>query len=574
MQKRLITTILIGFLIILTALGIITHFSVQDSVRRSLAQQQELTRIIAGYYDQLLETNLVRLYDISLSGRVNLEDIDMTPETGALKTAYDYSLFSGGVFIARPDGAILHSFPDRIGLHTTLSDLPEFKTAVEKKVPVITNLITTDSDDRYVLALVPLKDSRGQFVGIAGGRVDIAAGALNKTIHGITENPAVVITLSDANDHIMAGQKNKQNGLPTSTDLSKAPWKVTISEPASSLLAPSENLEQKFLVLGVVAILAALALAIGISRSIVTPVRELIRATDRITKGDISSPVKIMSGDEMGVLSKSFDRMRSQLAESIKKIKASNQDLEERVTKRTRELEKNRERLAYSISKIITAQEEERERVARELHDETSQSIAALGLSMDVAVMSLESHTLTPTDITTIKTKLDHIADGINRLIQDLRPPILNDLGLVSAIRWVMERHLSDKGIHFRVSVAPNFEEWIQTAGIEAKAELAFFRIIQEAIINIAKHAKARHVVVSITFDAVLIAVRISDDGIGFDVAEVFKKSQRGRTRGFGIIGLRERVALLNGKFHVESRPNEGATIKIEIPALSLEGVS
>ena len=310
------------------------------------------------------------------------------------------------------------------------------------------------------------------------------------------------------------------------------------------------------------------------SRSIVRPIQLLTKASKKMGRGYLFEPVRINRRDEIGMLAQSFEKMRGRVAELLDSVQKSNIELENRVSTRTQELERSRAKLSGLLKQVITAQEDERKRIARELHDETSQSLVALGMSIDIAAMALEENSLSREDIYELKQKLNDVLDGINLLIRDLRPPVLDDLGLESGIRWLLETHLAGKGINcflmanerFRRMIANN--RYTDVAG--NRTELILFRVVQEAVINIARHADASEVSVFLCANSSHINIGIEDNGKGFEVTEVMESTDRGRNTGFGILGMKERISLLDGEFFICSKPGEGTFITVEVPVSSV----
>jgi signal transduction histidine kinase len=148
--------------------------------------------------------------------------------------------------------------------------------------------------------------------------------------------------------------------------------------------------------------------------------------------------------------------------------------------------------------------------------------------------------------------------DEIHKVIYQLRPTLLDDLGLVPAVKWYAENYLEPVGITVD----------LETAGAERRlpmrVETALFRIIQEAITNIVRHARAGCTGISLEFKETSVAVRIEDDGIGFDVDRALKS--RNGERGLGLLGMKERAKLLGGVLSIKSRPGVGTEVAVEIP--------
>jgi signal transduction histidine kinase len=221
------------------------------------------------------------------------------------------------------------------------------------------------------------------------------------------------------------------------------------------------------------------------------------------------------------------------------------------------ELQQKEQMRKELFRKAINAQEDERKRIARELHDDTSQALTAL---MFAAEEGLEID-----DLGEIKTCLERIhtltrqtLDGVHELLFDLRPSMLDHLGLMPAIRWFAKSRLEPHGV--RVSI----KEDNNSCRLIPEAEIALFRVIQEAITNINRHAGARNVEISCDSTSDWAQIGISDDGIGFDPADVTLSPETGH--GLGLLGMRERLELVGGDFEISSIPGEGTSIDIRVP--------
>jgi signal transduction histidine kinase len=614
MRKKIIISAMLSVIIILLSLGIISNLSIHDSIGHSLTERSELASILASYTDNLLQSNLSRLYDISLSGAVDLSDDDREPEIRALRTAYQYSIFTDGIFLIDLQGNVVLTYPQGQMKKRNLLYIPYVKETLEEKKAVVSSIYTEEGTNRKVIyVLVPLKDREGRIIGAAGGEINPTNYILNNIIKVIptstdtiielvdsygyviaSNNPVRIFTCSDRNSvlgNLIASKKKaimechrchdgerespgadsgKTTDMLAFAPLSEAPWGISIREPQKRVFSPSSNLKKKFLILGLISTGSALLFALGMSKSIVNPIKSLIRATRRISEGNLSAPVRTTSRDEIGILSASFDDMRQKLADSLDKIQKYNTELESRVVERTRELQQSRKRLSDLLHEVIQAQEDERKRIARELHDETSQAVAALGMSIEIAAIAQREKALSPENIYELRGKVSQLLKGINRLIQDLRPPVLDDLGLEAAIRWLLERHLAERGMKYRLvtcGVCEEFEELLShNRTVDEKAVLTLFRIIQETIINISKHSHAANVNVSLSHEDSRVRICVGDDGVGFDANSVFKDADVGVKTGFGLLGLRERVALLEGTLNIRSAPGCGTAVEIIIP--------
>jgi signal transduction histidine kinase len=295
------------------------------------------------------------------------------------------------------------------------------------------------------------------------------------------------------------------------------------------------------------------------SRSIVKPVHELIDATHSIASGNMSRSVGFGGVDEIGLLSTSFEVMRVKLADSLETLQQYNIELERRVNERTKEIKQSQKKVEKLLNKVITAQEEERKRVARGLHDDTMQSLSAILMKIDMYMLYGEHSREKVGEVRGIV--LDTL-EGIRTMIQNLRPSILDDLGLEASIRWLLDKHLWEKGITYFYNIIGD-----HSSRFDPHFEATLFRIIQEVIVNIARHAEAENVFFIMNLGDNEIKVDIEDDGKGFDVKSALKRTEDGR--GLGILGMKERVYLMDGKVVICSEPGCGTRVSLWIPLQS-----
>lgn len=303
---------------------------------------------------------------------------------------------------------------------------------------------------------------------------------------------------------------------------------------------------------------AVLLVALGAwwyARHITGPLESLTAATRTLAAGEFDRPITYRSGDELGTLAQAFDTMRRQLKEAFEERLRWEAELEGEVRRRT-------EAVHQLLGKVMSAQEDERRRVARELHDGVAQEMAA----MLVALEGLESACRTyncpigakgTALIGRLHAEARETLSELRRLLLDLRPSALDDLGLVAAVRWYVEHRLMPLGIRHSVLVQGDARR------LPPAVETALFRIVQEAVHNAARHGAPSAVEVELQFAPANVAVRVSDDGVGFTLPP---NQPAGEGEGFGLAGMRERAALLGGRLDVQSRPGQGTRIVATIP--------
>ena len=243
--------------------------------------------------------------------------------------------------------------------------------------------------------------------------------------------------------------------------------------------------------------------------------------------------------------------MRRQLKRTRADLEQAKLDLEGKVAERT-------QRLHETLGKVITAQEEERRRLARELHDEVGQTMGALAVSLDrLAKLLGQTSPRVAGEIEQAREMARALLQETRRLIYDLRPSVLDDLGLPSAIRWLAESRLERQGIQVSISSSLLGER------LPPSVETALFRVAQEAIANIERHAEAKDAQIVLERGDSFLHMRVSDDGKGFD-PEGLGKAPGGY--GVGLEGMEERVRLLGGRLQVRSAAGQGTTIDVEVP--------
>jgi signal transduction histidine kinase len=209
---------------------------------------------------------------------------------------------------------------------------------------------------------------------------------------------------------------------------------------------------------------------------------------------------------------------------------------------------------SHATARSIRASEGERRRWARELHDDTLQELAAMRVRL-AAAQRCDTLEASRAIVAEVMTRTTAAVESLRALITELRPAALDDIGAAAAVRELCQRVATSSGLDVATTVDLGDEDGRHTADLED----AVYRIVQEALTNVVKHAGATAVTVDVSSEQGTVEVRIHDDGRGFDV------EQPGA--GFGLIGMRERVGLVGGQLKVESKPGEGTMIRASLPA-------
>ena len=208
-----------------------------------------------------------------------------------------------------------------------------------------------------------------------------------------------------------------------------------------------------------------------------------------------------------------------------------------------------------SAQRVLQAQERERQRVARELHDQTGQTLTHEIISLDL-LLERTADPKAHQQLEAVKRTLEETLEEVHRMSQDLRPSVLDDLGLVPALRTLAKQ---PSGAEVSLHVDGLRDR------LPAPIETALYRIAQEALTNANKYARASHVNIDLRCVNSHVALRVSDDGIGFDPRSIPEKEEPGRA-GLGIFGMRERATLLRGTLDVRSAPLRGTEIVAQLP--------
>lgn len=331
--------------------------------------------------------------------------------------------------------------------------------------------------------------------------------------------------------------------------LTMAPGGVIFEERNDLILAIGQRLRLSFLVIGAMALAMATAGAWFYARHLVNPVLAIREGTARIAGGNLEQPLTLVRSDEMGDLARDFEAMRQELLAARNEHVRFDAALERRV-------ESQAAHVKQLLGKVISAQEAERGRIARELHDGATQMVTALLLQVETMSSSLPSGS--PAAIETApraKKYAIQALDEVRRVIQDLRPPALDDLGLVGGLRDYAQNRLGDAGILMGFSVEGPVKQ------MDATWETAVYRIAQEAINNVANHSVADHASITLEFGPDSLRVTVKDDGKGFVLEDVLKN-----TSGIGLAGMLERAEILGGHLAVVSNLGAGTEIKLEVP--------
>jgi len=518
---------------------------------RLLDERQSLAVSMARLVDQVLRDNL-----LALSSAVSPAGADAETQV-ALRSALLRSRYLEGIALLAAEGGVVFE-ESRSGrpLGQKLRTLPAVGEVFRSGRQLVTPL-ATDDGPRILLA-VPARDWQGRVSRLPCAVLDPRApqvmALLRVSVVGsgsadLVDNGGRVVASSDVS-RLAQPAPTSGGDVTVSAGLELAPWRLVLRQPQAEALAAVRSLRRTLLLIGLPLLAVALLFAWGAARSVTQPLAELGEAAERIAAGNLETPVPALGEDEVGRLSRSFEVMRQALQQSLEELTRARDQLELRVKERTRQLSR-------LLEKLVSAQEEERKRLARELHDETCQTVAALGMKLDAALAAATPEAARER-LGEAKGFAGRTLAELHRLIYDLRPSVLDDLGLLPAIRWLGERNLTPLGIAVRCEMEEPGRR------LAPEAETMLFRAVQEALQNVARHAGAESVLIQVGPQGETLQVEIEDDGKGFEPTSVAEPMPTGR--GLGLLGMRERLAVVGASAQIDSAPGTGTRVVLAVP--------
>ena len=325
------------------------------------------------------------------------------------------------------------------------------------------------------------------------------------------------------------------------SQLSPTDVMTILSVPRDRLFASAdETLSRNLAWLGVAAALAFCIGWVGSSLLVVKPLKALVHSSTRLASGDLSARTGLPHGhDELGRLTLAFDLMA--------------QALEQRDLDRKRASQK----LQVLSHRLVEVQETERRSIARELHDEIGQSLTVAEMNLQAALQSPLAKGLERQLQDSIRA-VEQVLEQVHDLSLNLRPSMLDDLGLEPALRWYTNRQAGLTGLKAEFKAEPMEHR------LDPVIETECFRVTQEALTNIARHSQARNVAVELTKRNGHLHLSVRDDGIGFDVGTVRDKAVRGAS--LGLLSMEERASLAGGGLEFVSAPGKGTEIHAWFP--------
>jgi len=556
-------------LLLMTALTVGVVFLAFQQVSQSLAQSrdQELVVVGAGRLSSRME-GLIRGLSVLArqpemrSGEPTLQEATLERGTDLLT---DFINWDGGIIILDANGVVSVTKPRRPDLvGQNFSEEPYFQQARALRTFVFSNVIKEPGTGQDVIVLaVPIIGFNDEFLGIIAGRFYVGFQGLGREILKLAvgeEGDAYLVDSSgqviyhpidyligtDFGDRqaVQLLQSGDPRGAITTQDAdgtrvvgySIVPisgWGLVIGEPWRQVIAPAQIALRPVAIIVVVGLIVVAGIvSVGVRR-VTDPIQNLVVQTRQVAAGDYDAQVDLSRIKEIRELGMAFNDMVGQ----IRKYRAG---------------------VRQYVADITRTQEEERKRIARELHDDTVQSLIAMGQRIELVKETLDDSAEGQTRLSELRTMVTGAIASVRQFSRDLRPLTLEDLGLIAAMQYQLNQLAQSDGIEVNFTVDGEAED------LPAEMEVAIYRILQEALNNVRRHAHATRVDVSARFTPREVKMTVFDNGKGFEVPESL--TDFASNGSFGMMGLQERAMLFEGDIFVQSAPGQGTTVQLTMP--------
>lgn len=556
--------------------GVYSH----EQAMRALVQERDeaLALVSASQVNDLLRARVVALE--TLAAEQAFHHLDPAEQQILLDQAGDFGgLFAGGIVLLDETGEVILT-PDPAPLWLESGDArAELARLVMSRQAAALLPLTGGSDPTYLVGN-PVQDAAGITYGLLAAPLSLASLDLDSLLGQAQVGEHGIVYLVDGSGQILASSPSHHarsslaghTGLETAlgaeapgATLCQAPdgermtlayapvylagvgWQVLVEQPWHEVIGPVLRYSQFMpLVAALAVVVSVLSLYYGV-RAIVRPLQALGARAERVAWGDFGATSRPVGGvEEIEDLRRTLDQM----AKRIQSYQSGMHDY---------------------IAAITQGQEEERRRLARELHDDTAQSLIALRQQLEMA------QKLLPTDpeaaearLDTVRAMLADAVESIRRFSRDLRPIYLEDLGFIPALEMLTRSSATSRetGAHAPPTVL--FATSGPVRRLPPDFELTAYRIVQEALNNVFRHAQAGQTWVEVRFEPAQLMLSVRDDGVGFEAPDLPDTlAHRGH---FGLMGIQERALLYGGQLAIQSAPGEGTEVTVRLPYPASEG--
>lgn len=347
------------------------------------------------------------------------------------------------------------------------------------------------------------------------------------------------------NDGYRFVNSSGENVIASVRPVRQTPWMVMITFSSRTIMEPARQFLKWVLIIGTALIAVGIFFASLMSSNITRPLNNLTIAASSIANGDYTAVVPVDRRDEVGKLSRAFNAMAAQISRGKKALE-----------KKYEETQHMNEHLRELSAHLENIREEERKHIAREMHDELGQFLTGLKMDirwLDKRLPDSKENAASREKLTEMATMVDEAVLFVRKLAAELRPSILDDLGLIAALEW----HSQEFSRRFNIEA--EFRSEVPDLKTSSVVATGLFRMFQESLTNVARHASAKKVSAYLEVDG-FIRLSIKDDGKGFDLNGI------GDRKTLGLLGMKERAFMIGGKLEIISSPGQGTTIIIKVP--------
>ncbi len=568
-QAILLTILLLSLMLILSV-GV--TFLAYQQISQSLAESrdQELASVSAERLSESIEAFVRGLR--TLANQTEMQSGEPTLQQGTIKRVpelvTDFTN-DGGIIVLDAKGFVSVTEPFRPDLNgQDFSQEPYFKDARALRTSIFSDIIKEPgSGEDIIVIAVPIEKPDGQFMGVIAGRFYLSFQRLGQEIQKLRVGDKGTAYLVDRTGRLIyhpisaligtdfssreavkqlkqgtlvGAVTSRENGQPSTVEgyavVEVTGWGLVIGEPWAQVVEPAQTALRPIAVVLVVGLITVAAfVSLGV-QGVTDPIQNLVTQTRQVTAGDYDAQVTLSRIKEIRELGMAFNEM----VEQIRKYRAG---------------------VRQYVADITQSQEEERKRIARELHDDTVQSLIAIGQRIELIKGMLDDPIEARTRLSELRTMVTGAIASVRQFSRDLRPLALEDLGLVAAMQYLVNQLAQSEGIDVEFKVEGT------TEGLPADMEVAIYRILQEALNNVKKHAHATEVDVLAQFSDKQIILIVRDNGCGFILPDSI--TDFASSGSFGVMGLEERAQLFGGNIQVESQPDEGTTVRLIMPRQS-----
>lgn len=558
--------LIIPFVLILAIVLVAFVLIFQNSMTQLvLERHQQLANLAAVTVSQGIESNAHVLE--ALSTRPAMLDPSPAAREGVFRQSVDaLEDFSAGVVQVDEQGQIITSSPNADFAQWQTISPSIFLQLMDGAVgPTFSDVVTTRDGMGLILTVAPVTGADGMPAGAIVGGIALhdPENFISTAIQKLTGSTPGVAYLVDAQGNVISHPEQKEIGR-VSTDLayigqgvrgshggtlwkdalgeqfagaealvSPTGWRLVVREPWQAIIAPVRRYSTLTAALLLLAFAGFFLLSWFGTRKVTTPIQNLSRSTTALASGEAIPPMGESQIYELDQLRTSFLGMANQIASY-------------------------RDGLRHYVDAMTRSQEDERLRIARELHDETAQDLLVVYRKIEL-YNTAETDAHKKQQLGMLNEMVYQTLQGVRRISQDLRPMMLDDLGFVPALQMLVRAAHEGQGGVPHV----NLEVKGEARPLPPAHELALYRIAQEALNNIRKHAHATSLAVTITYQPVRVALEIEDDGVGFAVPASF--TELVQAGNLGLMGIQERVWAVGGLLSVKSEVGRGTVLRISI---------